>query len=348
MTNPLATDLDFILERTEDLWSELRNERIFITGGTGFFGSWLLESFAFANKRLNLKSSALVLSRNPDIFAQKANHLFSDQSIEFLRGNIIDFTFPKGHFSHIIHAATEASAKLASEKPELMYATITKGTKRVLEFGDICRTKKVLFTSSGAVYGKQPPELNHISEDYITPHAHQDEKAIYGQGKVDAEKLCLQATSTKLEIKIARCFAFVGPHLPLDTHFAIGNFLLAGLQNKPILIKGDGTPYRSYLYASELMIWLWKILFCGNSGRPYNVGSENEINIADLACKVAQHFDPQLKVEILQKSTPKKAADRYVPSTKRARDELGLQQEIDLEKAIEKTKLWHLFQIDKH
>ena len=120
MNNPLAEDLDHVLAHTEGLWDELRGQRIFITGGTGFFGCWLLESFAWANEKLNLGAKAVVLSRNPDAFHKKAPHLASNTSIAFHAGDVRDYEFPKGSFTHVIHAATESSTRVNEENPLAM------------------------------------------------------------------------------------------------------------------------------------------------------------------------------------------------------------------------------------
>ena len=70
-SNPLAEDLDHILAHTEGLWEELRGQKIFITGATGFFGCWLLESFAWANEKLNLKAEIVALTRNLENFQRR-------------------------------------------------------------------------------------------------------------------------------------------------------------------------------------------------------------------------------------------------------------------------------------
>jgi nucleoside-diphosphate-sugar epimerase len=338
LSSPLALDLDYILHHTEELWEELRDAHIFITGGTGFIGCWLLESFAWANDKLDLHASALVLTRNYDAFQKKAPHLAAHRAIKFHAGDVRSFDFPEGEFSHIIHAATSTSAKLNDEDPLFMLDTIIAGTRHTLDFAAQCHARKMLLTSSGAVYGKQPSDITHVSEDYCGAPDPTDPHCAYGEGKRAAELLCsLYARKYRIETKIARCFAFVGPYLPLDIHFAIGNFIRDGLNGGPIQVNSDGTSYRSYLYAADLAIWLWKILFTGESCRPYNVGSEEEVTIARLAHIVAQCFEQPVEVQIAKLPDPNKPPERYVPSTKLAREGCSINEIVSLGDAIKLT-----------
>lgn len=339
-TNPLAEDLDHIFENTYDLWSDLESQRIFITGGTGFFGRWLLESLIWANDKQKLGVEILVLTRNQQAFEEKAPHLVAHPAIQFCVGDVRSFTFPEGSFSHVIHAATEASAKLNQETPLLMLDVIVQGTRRVLEFSRYCGARKFLLTSSGAVYGKQPPNMTHIPEGYQGAPDTMDVRSAYGEGKRMAELLCsIYAKEYGIETKIARCFAFVGPHLPLDGDFAIGNFIRDGIQGRSIRVNGDGTPYRSYLYAADLAIWLWTILVNGAVCYPYNVGSDREITILDLANSVSRLFDLKSETLVGQKPIPGKSPEWYVPSVNRAMVGLNLQPLISLDKAISRTAL---------
>jgi len=340
MTNPLSVDLNHILEHTRDLWDELRGKRIFITGGTGFFGCWLLESLLWANDRLNLNCQATCLSRSPELFRTKAPHLAEHKSVSVMQGDIRTFDFPGGEFSHIIHAATESSARLSAENPLEVLDTIVEGTRHTLEFAKICGAQNLLLTSSGAVYGKLPAEMTHIPEDYNGAPDTLDPKSAYGEGKRMAEYLCTLYADSRLQPKIARCFAFVGPYLPLDVHFAIGNFIRDALNGGPVIVKGDGTPRRSYLYAADLAIWLWTILFRGLSLRPYNVGSEESLSIVEVAETVAKSVHPTLIVKVLGIADPNKFVEQYVPSTQSAFRELQLQTRINLQSAIQRTLAW--------
>jgi dTDP-glucose 4,6-dehydratase len=280
----------------------------------------------------------VVLSRNWQAFRRKAPHLADHAAIASHTGDVRDYEFPPGTFSHVIHAATDADTKRIAEDPLLTLDTITAGTRRTLEFARHCGAARFLLVSSGAVYGRQPSDLTHVPEDYPGAPDPTSRASAYGEGKRLAEHLgVLFAQDRGMAVTIARGFAFVGPYLPLDGTFAIGNFIRDALRGGPIVVQGDGTPYRSYLYAADLAIWLWKILFQGRTCRPYNVGSEESISIAELAQQVAAAFQPPCQVKVMQRPDPSAVVQRYVPCARRAVQELGLEAWTPLSKAIQKT-----------
>jgi nucleoside-diphosphate-sugar epimerase len=329
-------DLDHVLEHTRGVWEELRGQRIFITGGTGFFGMWLLESFVWANRCLDLQAEATILTRDPAKFAEKAPHLADQPELRFHRGDIRDFAFPEGGYSHLIHAATPVSPDLNRDEPLTMFDILVGGARRVLDFAAACGAKKFLLTSSGAVYGRQPPELTHVPEEYAGAPETNDADATYGEGKRLAELLCMvYSRQYGIEAKIARCFAFVGPYLPVERQYAAGNFIRDALAGGPIRVQSDGTPRRSYLYAADLAIWLWTILFRGTSCRPYNVGSDEDLSIRDLAQRVAASVG--CEVRVATPSEPGRLLQRYVPQIARARQELDLAVWTALPVAIQRT-----------
>lgn len=341
MPDRLGKDLDRVLLHTRELWDELRGQRIFITGATGFFGCWLLETFAWANRRLDLNAKATILTRRPDAFSCRAPHLACNPAIHVLTGDVRSFAFPPGEYSHAIQGATESSTVLNAQQPQLMFDTIVEGTRRCLEFAAEARTRRFLLISSGAVYGSLLPEMTHVPEYYAGGPDPLNPRSAYAEGKRAAELLCaLAAGGTALEPAIARCFAFVGPYMKLDAHFAIGNFIRDHLNGGPIRVQGDGTPLRSYMYAGDLMIWLWTILLRGTPGRAYNVGSEQAVSVAELAREVEQTLSPPVEVEIMSSSTPGLPRQTYVPSTVRAREELGLECRVSLRDAIRRTRDW--------
>jgi nucleoside-diphosphate-sugar epimerase len=341
MPNPLADDLDFILTHTIEVWQELRGQNIFITGGTGFFGSWLLESLSCVNDHLDAQIQATVLSRHPELFAIWHPNIANHPWLSWVKGDVKDFTFPKGEFQFVIHAASEGDLQEVEKTPLVQFDTIVNGTRHVLDFAASHGTRKMLFTSSGAVYGKQPPELMYIPEDYSGSPDTMLQRSEYGEAKRAGELMGqLFAHQFGFEVKIARCFTFVGPYLPLDANFAVGNFIKDVMNSRPIVIKGDGTPLRSYLYAADLMIWLWTILMKGKSGHPYNVGSMQPISIFQLAELISKLSGEKREIRLKGKPTPGLIPERYIPSNDRAQFELGLAEYTALENAIIKTMAW--------
>jgi len=342
MENPLARDLDHILAHTEPLWTEMRGARFFITGGTGFVGTWLTESLLWANRRLGLGLSAVLLTRNPAAFRARSPHLAEDPAIKLQAGDAVSFEYPDGRFPFVVHGATERYFPPDAEHPASTLDRDLASTRRVLELAHSQGTVRFLLTSSGAVYGKQPPDLSNIPEDYPGAPPSTDSGSAYGQGKRISEFLCsTYARIYGFEATVARLFAFVGPYLALDANYAVGNFIRDALAGGPVRIEGDGTPYRSYLYAADLAIWLWTILFRGASARPYNVGSPEALTIEDLARRVVAVTAPGAEIRIARQAQPGAPASRYVPATERAERELGLRPWISLEEGVRRTCEWH-------
>jgi dTDP-glucose 4,6-dehydratase len=342
-----AEDLEHVLAHTRGVWEEMRGQSVFLTGGTGFFGCWLVESFCYANRVLGLGARATVLTRNPEHFAAKCLHLAADPAVALHQGDVRDFDFPAGEFGYVIHAATEASAKQAAEEPMEMLSTILGGTERTLKFAARCGARKFLLTSSGAVYGRQPAEMTHMPESYMGAPDPVDAGSVYAEGKRAAELMCAVHQKAALlkgvefQAKIARCWAFCGPHLPLDAHFAIGNFIGDVLAGRAISIGGDGTPRRSYLYGADLAIWLWTMLLRAPALTPINVGSGHDVSILELAEQVAATLAPGTEIRVAKKAVMGAAPARYVPSVVRAEELLGLRERIGLEEAIGKTAAWY-------
>ena len=266
------------------------------------------------------KAEWVVLSRTPEKFVLEYPRLAKQQGVSFIAGDVRDFAFPQGRFDGVVNAATSAVTTLPDEE---MTSVIVDGARRITEFAKVAGCQTLLFTSSGAVYG---PRMSPACEDDGCRPV-----TAYGKGKLAAEKLLVDSG---LDVRIARCFAFTGPHLNRGIHFAIGNFIQNCIDGKPIVINGDGTPLRSYLYADDLVEWLFAILERGEPGRPYNVGSDRAVSICELAEAVRAALGSKSEIVVKGNPKPGERPSAYVPSIARARDELGLEVKVALENAI--------------
>lgn len=337
-------DLEHVFRHTLPLWERARGRRLFISGGTGFFGAWLLESLAYCNRRLEAGIAATVLSRDPEGFARRMPHVPREECIQLLKGDVRDFALPEECFEYVIHAAGATSGE-ATARPLERLSTQVDGTRRMIDLAKAARAESFLFASSGAVYGPQPAEMSHIPEEYRGGPDWLDPEAAYAEGKRVGEQMCaIAARESETVFTIARCFAFVGPHLPRDRHFAIGNFIGNALEGKSIAVAGDGTPMRSYLYGADLAVWLWTMLLDEAEGsrlRVFNVGSGEAVSIRDLAQAVKEEVDPSLKVEIAREAVAGAPRLQYVPGVRKAERELGLRPLIGLREAIRRTAAWY-------
>lgn len=311
--------------------------RILLTGGTGFFGRALLRYFLASGMASD--STLCVLSRHPDRFRSAYPDLAASDQISFVLSNIQDRdSLPWNQsFTHVLHAATESTVG-PRLTPLQRFHHIVDGTKNLLDLAVSVSARRFLLTSSGGIYGPQPSDLEAIPEDWIGSPPLAEPSTAYSHAKRAAEHLCaLYRDAYGLEVVVARCFSFVGRDMPLDVHFAIGNFIRDALAADAITVAGDGTPCRTYLDQSDLAHWLWILLLQGRDGETYNVGSDRVITIAELAYLVRDLLAPSMPVRILGESRSSLIRSRYVPSIAKIRRLHSLSVTVPLHQSILNT-----------
>lgn len=325
MLTKIQNDLDIISGFDPEMWSLLKNKRIFATGCTGFIGTWIIHSFLHINLKYNLGSELHCLTRN------KKKNQDKYPGVHFIEGDIENFNYPSGEFGFIIHGATEVASYQQNTDHSALLDVSYFGTKRIIEFAKKSGSKKILFLSSGAAYGTQPMELYRLDESYMGAPDITKSKSNYGEAKRVGELLLFNQAISSTS---ARIFATCGPFLPQESTFAFSNFMDAVVSNTNIKINSNGRTTRSYLYISDLTLWLWILLLKGRDKEIYNVGSEDEISISDLAHAIKNTLNSKVEIEVLGKELD---FNRFIPSNKKIRSEFKINNLVSLENGIKKS-----------
>jgi nucleoside-diphosphate-sugar epimerase len=331
---------------TSDLYSRLdtlKNEKLLITGGTGFMGTWLSEIVTFLNDNYGFNIHLYLLSTRALAFKDRVPHLASRQDITLIERDIRNLNDIPNDMSWIIHAAASPDSRVHASDPLRTIEVIVDGTDSVLEYATrLPDIKKILNISSGQIYGAQPWELKGIPENFIGGLDCSALNSAYPESKRIAETICsVYRNQQRLPIVNARPFAFIGPYQGLDRPWAINNFIRDSMLGGPIRILGDGQTVRSYMYPSDMAWWLLNILVHGNVGTSYNVGSPESITLQELAEKIAVQVPKPPKIRCGTSDDKLLRSSRFVPSVDLAKSSLGLKITTDLDAAIKRTILWN-------
>lgn len=331
-----------------DDWKRLGPAHILLTGGTGFFGSWIIASF-LALREAGHKIELTVISRNPDRFLEKNPSLKNVAGLTFKKGDVVTATIPFS-VTHVFHFATTAGVRDDQASEEEMRETIVDGTKRMLEEAERVGAKRFLLASSGAVYGRgnsdRPFEgqvdasLLPALKDLADPL--NGGLTLYGAAKREAERLCFEAQKARrIETVVARGFAFSGPLFPLEGPYAIAGFMSAMLNGLPLNVKSPET-VRAYLDGRDLIRVLWMLLARGRSGEAYNVGGTESVTmreLADLVRAVALKVGRRVP-DVRVPSHMMQGADIYRPSIKKLESEFGWKPTVSLRESLRDHALW--------
>ena len=331
-------DLDSIVRESLSDLERVVNSHVVLTGASGFIGTWLSLSFLHARKALRGNGTIVFCCRNATPLLKVLSEANFKDGFEIVESDVRQF--PAGVIKDetlIIHAATPARASLNSNNPLEMLDIIEQGQRRLLDLCAKQKSVRFLFLSSGAVYGQQPMNLAGFPESWNgAPEVTNPENA-YHEGKRVAEIMgFIYAKTFDIQFVSARLFAFLAPFLPLNEHFAAGNFIGNAIGGNPIIIKSGGGSIRSYQYATDLCADIWSLLNRGVSGEAYNVGSDSQITIKQLAETIAELVSPGLKVVIKGVDTPSNV-NRYVPDISKMKNVSMRTSNLPIDIAIRRT-----------
>ena len=307
---------------------ELQGAKILILGGTGFIGSWLTRSLLFLNREFNLKIELILATRDQKSAATKFSYWGRD-SLDFIELDLAKFgSIPIDGVTHVIHGATSSTKLSGSENAEQVFNSTVNGIKSLLHSNLITsNTPKIVHLSSGAVYGKTKQEI--LMEVDIGSKSNLS-LSNYAQAKVEAETILSNADTNGLVLGAnPRLFAFFGPGLVMNEHFAIGNFLNDAMNKREIALNGSPLTTRSYLYPTDLVTWILNILM-NPVNQILHVGSENAISMD----KLAETINALTNNDGVRISNPHSEVNHYVPSTVKTRQMYGVSETVSLEQGL--------------
>ena len=306
-----------------------------VIGGTGFFGKSVLDAFRRGLLAPWGIGRVIAVARHPEKLARDHPDLMGE-GVELVALDIAAEGAVLPRADYVIHAANTTDARAYAADPARERAAILAAAERFVARAAIdCPDARIVYTSSGAVYGQQPADVAGLDEDapFTAAQGMVKYKRDYAEAKRSAEQMiAAYGRSHGARVAVARCFAFVGTYLPRDQHFAVGNFLADGIAGRPVRINARHPVIRSYMHADDLVRWLMTIAHAASPDCPvYNVGSDQGVDVADLAARVAARYG--VSVDLPERTDM--PVDRYVPSIARAARELGLVLDLDLDEALD-------------
>jgi nucleoside-diphosphate-sugar epimerase len=315
-------------------FQEFDGSTITILGGTGFVGQWLIQALHEFSSNFGFSSEITVVTRD----ARNARKLFVEEL--GLKLKITEFDFTSGSIDleksdFFINGATPSQKKTGLKNVDSVYTSSVNASQSIIrsakKYGNM---PKVVNLSSGIVYGSQELSVRNQIEKSISIAS--NSYSGYLSAKIDSELIFSEAAAVGLVNSISpRLFAFAGPGIVLDEHFAVGNFLRDGVEGKQIVINGNPSTMRSYMYPADLTIWILSALLQPKNLN-VNIGSEIPISMLNLANLIAD-MTSRKGVKILGED---KVASNYVPSTSSFRENYSVSEQITLISGLERWIEW--------
>lgn len=321
-------------------WERFRGKRILVTGASGMIASYLVESLMHLNKAaFDDKCKIVAMVRNVEYARERFNHYDESDGLSIVHHDVSKQYVTKEKIDFIIHAASLASPKNYLKDPVGTIAANTLGNFNLLYLAEENEVESFLYVSSGAVYGKNVHNVS-IRENMFGPIDPLSARSCYAEGKRAGETICNSFYHQYgVPIRIARLFHTYGPGMKLDDGRVFADFVSDVLNNRDIVVKGQGKSIRSFCYISDAISALFTILLKGTDGEAYNIGNEdNKIRIDHLASLLASDFGERgIQVNIQGSHFQEEAEeDHHWPDTGKLRS-LGWNPRIDISEGFRRT-----------
>lgn len=294
-------------------WSNLQNKTVLISGANGFIPSYMVETLLYLNIRRGLNCKVIGLVRNKERAIDRFNHHRGRQDLRLIVHDVSKSFTMDEKIDFIVHAASQASPKYYGLDPVGTLSANLMGTYHLLELAIKHQTENFLYFSSGEVYGELGADQTPTTETcfgYLDPT---NVRSCYAESKRMAENMVVSYVHQyDLTAKIVRPFHTYGPGLRLDDGRVYADFLSNIINNKNIVVHGDGSAVRAFCYLSDATAGFFTVFLKGKSAEAYNIGNPDcSLSIIDLAKKLCEVFsDRNLKVV----SQTRGSEDTYIPS----------------------------------
>jgi len=354
----VANDLANICYQLESEFTAMQGKMLFISGGAGFLGFYLVQSVLHWNgTHSDALPIRLVVSDNyirgvPNWL----NELGDDPSLTILRHDITcPLPVDLEPFDYVIHAASIASPMYYRRYPiETMDANVN-GLRILL---DHCRLQQAadhpisgfLFFSTSEIYGDPPSDQIPTPETYRGSVSCTGPRACYDESKRFGETLCVNFSQQySMPIVTARPFNNYGPGLKISDRRVIPDFARDIFAGKDLVLLSDGSPTRTFCYVTDAIVGYYKTLVLGRAGEAYNIGSETpEISVLTLAELLAENarvlFEYSGKVVRNISGDQDYLTDnpqRRCPEITKAREELDFEPKMSLNDGLRRTLIWY-------
>ncbi len=281
-------------------WERLFGKTVLISGANGFVPSYMLETLLYLNESVGAGTRVIALVRNAERATRRLGHLAGRPDLSIVVQNVQDPYAGPAAVDFVIHAASQASPKFYSTDPVGTFAANIMGTWRMLETARDAQSEGLLFFSSGEVYGRIEDPSIPVSETSFGSVDPVDLRSCYAEGKRGGETLCACWHSQfGIPAKIVRLSHTYGPRMDLNDGRVFSDFVADVVAGRDIVMKSDGSARRPFCYLADTIQGIFTVLLRGNSGEAYNVGSDSEISILELAELLCRLF-PERKIGVVR------------------------------------------------